>query len=430
MNQLDQAARIALVDYLAQQLEQSGKTDLSTVMESGQLQTALAAFEVTEDQLAVLADYRAKLKAAKAIQRKGAADDEASKAVLGGGFTVDGDSVKNKFGDEITDIADIIRGMGVDLESGDAAQARKDANEKQRMSGTITEALNAWVQGSLFESALAPTGTLNQILKWVSKSEFDPEKMAKDEEDRLKAVTDAQAKVEAATAAKDEATRNSGGAVTSEVTAAAAAESVAKAELAGVGVAPRKGTSVVSSAFAARYKEGAKDAGEAGQITSSILDAAFKEYQDILDIATVSRNFGSPELLSPELQAIALQKGILKKGERGNLEETGKYYDVRSAAKEAAESAAATISGIPMKASPIFGRKEPFKLTAVEDAFISKDGSMYRGPSADNILMFKDGGPLDPRNGGGGGGVVININGGDQAMVYRTVARAMRAAQA
>ena len=54
---------------------------------------------------------------------------------------------------------------------------------------------------------------------------------------------------------------------------------------------------------------------------------------------------------------------------------------------------------------------------------------MYRGPSADNILMFKDGGPLDPRTGGGGGGVVININGGDQAMVYRTVARAMRASQ-
>ena len=43
--------------------------------------------------------------------------------------------------------------------------------------------------------------------------------------------------------------------------------------------------------------------------------------------------------------------------------------------------------------------------------------------------MFKDGGPLDPRTGGGGGGVVININGGDQAMVYRTVARAMRASQ-
>jgi hypothetical protein len=43
--------------------------------------------------------------------------------------------------------------------------------------------------------------------------------------------------------------------------------------------------------------------------------------------------------------------------------------------------------------------------------------------------MFKDGGPLDPRTGGGGGNVVININGGDQAMVYRTVARAMRATQ-
>ena len=64
----------------------------------------------------------------------------------------------------------------------------------------------------------------------------------------------------------------------------------------------------------------------------------------------------------------------------------------------------------------------------VDDAFISKDGAMYRGPSADNILMFKDGGPLDPRT-GGGGSVVINVNGGDQAMVYRTVVRAMRAAE-
>jgi hypothetical protein len=430
LNQLDMASRIALVDYQAQKLsEESGKS-LSQVMESGMLQTALTAFEVTEEQLAVLTDYRAKLAAAKKIQGKGTADDDASKAVLGGDFTVEGDSVKNKFGDEITDIADIIRGMGVGIESGADAQARQDANEKQRMSGTITAALEAWVQGSLFESALAPTGTLNQILKWVSKSEYDPEKMAKDEEARQKRVTDAQAKVEAATAAKEEALRTSGGAVTSEVTAATEAESVAKATLAGAGVAPRAGTSVVSSDFAAKYKENSASAGDAGKITSSVLDAAFKEYQDILDIFTVSRNLGVPELLSSEQQALALKTGIFKKGERGNLEDTGKYYEVRSAAKKAAESAAGTISGVPMQASPVLGGTTPFNLTAVDDAFISKDGSMYRGPSADNILMFKDGGPLDPRNGGGGGGVVININGGDQAMVYRTVARAMRAAQA
>ena len=69
-----------------------------------------------------------------------------------------------------------------------------------------------------------------------------------------------------------------------------------------------------------------------------------------------------------------------------------------------------------------------FNLTPIEDAFFS-GGKVYRPHDRDSALFFQDGGPMDPRGGGGRGNVVININGGDQALVYRTVARAMRAAR-
>lgn len=388
MNKLDMAGKILMMDYQARALEAQGQP-LESATSKATLQQFLGALGLDEDQLEPILRYRQYADMVESIRGgKGTQTDKETLERLG--FTVQDDKVM-KGDDEIRDLADVVYGLGVaTAESEESKQARADAVQRQRMQGTITEALNAWVQGSLFESALAPNGLLGEILKWISDGEKDPERMEEERRARIAAIESAQAgldDVRARTEGDDSPTARS---------ARADAEAM-----------------VAGAQFGARLTPGVG-------VSEKELDKA------------VGRSSDVGVLLAKELSAY--QQAAV-----GAMTGRGDGFDDK--AKADLESLASTVLGRPVEAS--FDVKGGVKITPtetptptpatdvqdVQDAFISKDGAMYRGPSADNILMFKDGGPLDPRTGGGGGNVVININGGDQAMVYRTVARAMRATQ-
>jgi hypothetical protein len=386
MNQLDMAGKILLMDYQARIMEKDGAR-LEDAATKATLQKFMETIGLDETQLEPLLRYRQYAAAVERVRAPGAETVTDRTMLEGQGFTVAGDRVM-KGDKEIRNLADVVYGLGVQMESEEAAQTRRDATEKQRMQGTITDALNAWVQGKLFENALADQGLLGQILKYVSKDEYDPEKMAAAREAKIAALEKAQTGLDEARA------------ITEEDGSPAARATLADAE---AGMA------------AARFGAG---------LTSGV-GVSGRELE-----SAVGRSSDIGVLLAEELSAY--QQAAV-----GAMTGRGAAFD--DEAKKQLEALASELLGRPVEAS--FDVKGGVKITPTEtptptpatdvkDAFISKDGAMYRGPSADNILMFKDGGPLDPRTGGGGGGnVVINIHGGDQAMVYRTVARAMRAAQ-
>jgi hypothetical protein len=402
MNQLDMASKLALMDQQLKIMEGQGVTAESATGKAT-AQKFLEALGLNEELLEPLLRSRQYLAAAGRV-REGTGTDTDTAMLTGAGFKVEGRSVKDQSGREISDIADVYRGLGVKMDSDE--QTRKDrssAIEKQRMQGTITDALNAWVQGSLFENALAPTGMLGQILKYISDDEYDPEKMARQREAQEKALVDAQNRVEAAQAKVDEAVLDSDRMAAED---ALAAEKTKQESAKLAAQLPATGAPI---ADVLAKLPGAESPDIAGQPTgvAGVVGATAQDYYAATDRLT-------------ELEA-RRAKGA---GVQANIDAT--KADIAAAQKNLQSTLGAVGANVEVRDGMVF----PAAPTAVDDAFISKDGAMYRGPSADNILMFKDGGPLDPRTGGGGGGnVVININGGDQAMVYRTVARAMRASQ-
>lgn len=401
MNQLDMASKLALMDQQLNIMEGQG---ISAESATGKAtaQKFLEAIGLNEEMLEPLLRSRQYLAAAERV-RGGTGTDTDTGMLTAAGFRVGDKSVKDQAGREISNIADVYRGLGVKMDSDE--QTRKDrasAIEKQRMQGTITDALNAWVQGSLFENALAPTGMLGQILKFVSDDEYDPEKMARQREAQEKALVDAQNRVDAAQQKVDTAVLDSDRIAAED---ALAAEKT-KQESAKLATSlPATGAPI---ADVLAKLPGADALDTAGQPTgvAGVVGATAQDY------------YAATDRLK-ELEAKRAKGAVVQT----NIDAT--KADIAAAQKNLQSTLGAVGANVEVRDGMVF----PAAPTLVEDAFISKDGAMYRGPSADNILMFKDGGPLDPRTGGGGGGVVININGGDQAMVYRTVARAMRASQ-
>jgi len=418
MNKLDMAGKLLMMDYQASIMEKEGAS-LESATSKATLQKFMEALGLDEDQLEPLLRYRQYAQAVDRVRAPGEATETDKKMLTSQGFTVEGDKV-TKDGKEIKNLADIVYGLGVQMESEEAAQARRDATEKQRMQGTITDALNAWVQGKLFENALADQGLLGSILGYVSKGEFDPAKTAADRDKKQREFDEATQRAEDARAAREKAERESGGKATPGLADAQKAESQATYDQATAQVraglmGPEFSSDKVSSLFGrTEYGRGEGQAvltsykeAEAGyQAAYAVyLDAKKEARQEAAEVAQSGVRPPNPE---SDARVVAAKEAMDKAGV--NLASLGK-----------------AMTG--MNLTPQIGAGG-IQMTQVQDAFISKDGAMYHGPSADNILMFKDGGPLDPRTGGGGGNVVININGGDQAMVYRTVARAMRAAQA
>jgi hypothetical protein len=404
MNQLDMASKLALMDQQLKIMEGQGVTAESATGKAT-AQKFLEALGLNEELLEPLLRSRQYLAAAGRV-RGGTGTDTDTTMLTGAGFKVEGRSVKDQSGREISDIADVYRGLGVKMDSDE--QTRKDrssAIEKQRMQGTITDALNAWVQGTLFENALADQGLLGTILKVISKGEYDPEKMAKQREAQEKVLVDAQARVDAAQGKVDTAVLDR------DRIAAENALAYEKQKLDVAKVATTLSPEGTPIADVLTQLPGAETLDTTGQPTgiAGKVSGPGQAYQEAYERAALARRGGQVA------------------DHNGGLVAPAAIYAVEAAAASALES---TLGAMGAPVSVRDGKVFSADPTAVEDAFVSKDGAMYRGPSADNILMFKDGGPLDPRTGGGGGGnVVININGGDQAMVYRTVARAMRASQ-
>lgn len=384
MNKLDMAGKILMMDYQARALEAQGQS-LESATSKATLQQFLGALGEDEDQLEPILRYRQYAAAVGRIRGgEGTPTDQETLERLG--FTVQDNKVM-KGADEIRDLADVVYGLGVaTTESEESKQARADAVQRQRMQGTITEALNSWVQGSLFESALAPNGLLGEILKWISDGEKDPERMEAERRAGIAAIERAQAGL-------DDVREFTEG---DDSPAARAIRADAEAKVAGAQFGARLTPGVGVSG-----KELGKAVGRSSDVGMALANQ-LSAYQQAAATATARRRSEIDDEAKTQLEALASE--VLGRPVEAS-------FDVKGGVKI---TPTATPTPTP---------------TPVQDAFISKDGAMYRGPSADNILMFKDGGPLDPRTGGGGGNVVININGGDQAMVYRTVARAMRATQ-
>lgn len=407
MNQLDLAAKLELMDMQLKLMEREGKKP-EEALRSATGQKFLEAFGLTEDQIVPLLRGQAYREAVNRVRSPGEASPGDIETLKGAGFTVAGDKVFDKFGREVESIGDVFRGLSASMESAQTAEDRRVANERQQMQGTITDALNAWVQGSLFENALADAGLLGQILKFISDGEYDPERIARERETKTAALAAATERKERADAAL-QAGPNMTPLLPGEEAGPGLMELEAEARAADIGRAGAKaGLGITASgqnanAVLAELAMG----GESGQ-------AAMAQIQPLVTAYEEANKKAALAILNPEYATEYPLAHI-------------EYLQ----AKAQLEKAISEITGRPLE---VFGQMPgdtTFKpATKVNDAFISKDGAMYHGPSADNILMFKDGGPLDPRTGGGGGGnVVININGGDQAMVYRTVARAMRAAE-
>ena len=385
VNKLDQAGKILMMDYQARALEAQGQS-LESATSKATLQQFLGALGLDEDQLEPILRYR---QYADMVGRiRGGTGTQTDKETLERqGFTVQDDKVM-KGADEIRDLADVVYGLGVaTAESEESKQARTDAVQRQRMQGTITEALNAWVQGSLFESALAPNGLLGEILKWISDGEKDPERMEAERRARIAAIESAQAGLDDARAFTEGDDSPTARAIRADAEAKVAGAQFGAKLTPGVGVSEKELEGAVGRSS------------DVGMALAKQLSA----YQQAAVGVRTGKGDGFDDEAKAQLEALASE--VLGRPVEAS-------FDVKGGVK------------ITPTATPT-----PTPATDVNDAFISKDGAMYRGPSADNILMFKDGGPLDPRTGGGGGNVVININGGDQAMVYRTVARAMRATQ-
>lgn len=408
MNKLDMAGKILMMDYQASILEKASPEGLESATSKATLQQFLGALGLDEDQLEPILRYRQYAAAVGRVREPGQETETDRKTLEGLGFKVEGDKV-TKDGQEIKNLADIVYGLGVNMESADAAEQRRLASEKQRMEGTITAALNAWVQGKVFESALAPTGLLGKILGFVSDGAFDPEKFAKEQEERDERAARSAEEADRKRKEREALEAKTGGKATPEVLAARAKEVEAQRKAAGaqalttLGSTGFSGKAAKASLSATEF--GGTEEGKADIAKLTAAETAYKEKYAAASAAVKSVGTGDKQRY--------VSNPVMDKE--------------RDQAQQELQALMESILGKKVEARL---EGENIKYTPVQDAFISKDGAMYHGPSADNILMFKDGGPLDPRTGGGSGNVVININGGDQAMVYRTVARAMRAAQA
>lgn len=417
MNQLDMAGKLLMMDYQATILENKGKGSLESATSRATLQQFMSVLGLDEDQLTPLLQYRQYAKAVERVRRPGEAEESDVKMLQDAGFTVEGDRVLSKDGKEIESLADVVYGLGAKMESADAAADRQTAIERQRMQGTITDALNAWVQGELFENALADQGLLGQILTYISDGAFDPNKVAAEREQKQRDFSASSERVEAAKAAREEVVKSSGGdKSTSEYDAAQRqveaatfqqAQSAVRAGIIGDTVTSDKLGELFGQT---EYGKSSSELVEYRSAEQRYLDA-YNAYQAALNDAREKAD--KNDKINPDTYPTVVAA-------RTKMEE----------AQAGLAGFAQELSGVSMQPSvdPASGQVQ---LKQVNDAFISKDGTMYHGPSADNILMFKDGGPLDPRAASGPTTYnVININGGDQALIYRTVTRAMQAAKA
>ena len=382
-----------------------------------------------EDQkgmLAIAINQQEILKLVQA-QQAGMGTESGVAALKEYGLMVDGASVTSKSGNVIQDMADVLAASS-DFGALSAPKDEAAGAAMKQQENSITNALNAWVKGEVFDTALGNAGFLQQILGFVSQKPIDPEKLRAEQEAKATkletargATAAAKEKLDAATTAAQGVSAgtplaNAQAAAQKKYDTAAAAEAAVK-----TGTRIQKGRTY--SADDLRELQGESGANLKGapgtrggpSVDFEKADAAWQIYPRIEKI--VYRD--GLDSLSEANQAKGQREGWIKNGEFS----ADKFSSVSYAAKLAAEAAAtAAAGGLPMKLS---GDRTTY--TPVNDSLIMANGEMYRPASDDNILTFKDGGPLDPARSGGGGPVTININGGDQAMVYRTVTRALQA---
>ncbi len=390
---------------------------------SGEDQKGMLAIAINQEQI---------LKLVK-DQQASKGTDSGVAALRAYGLVVDGTgdtSVTSKSGDLIENMADLLAATS-DFGALSAPQGEAAGAAMKQQENSITNALNAWVKGEVFDTALGNAGFLQQILGFVSEKPIDPAKLQKQQEE--KAATLATA-VERETAAKEKLNE-----ATTAARGVEAGSPLANAQAAAQKDYDKATAGVARATVGAQIQPGRpytltdiadmlKNAGGEGK-GGTLITSADTEYQKYLrlndSLASVSVLGRNDTTLSTENKSLGLSEGWLTQEATGTVVHHRALRERRDKAKSAAEAAVAAATGQQVTASP--GESGQSTYTAVQDSLITANGEMYRPASDDNILTFKDGGPLDPTRGGGGGPVTININGGDQAMVYRTVTRALQA---
>ena len=441
MDNLNATSKMLLLEgKLGVLRKEAGKGALGDAQTSATLQTFLGelAPEMSgEEQKGMLDIFIAQEKLLDFVKnvQAGKATSTEQGALRDAGLTIDGKTVKSASGKIIDDLTALLE-SNAEFAKLNAPKDEGTGAAMKQQENSITNALNAWVKGEIFETALSPSGLLGQILKFMPDSKFNPEKEAKRQEAQAKRIQDAVTKSEAAKTDLDKATGAAQGLDADSPQAAAAAVAktafdTAKTEetAAKAGAKIRTGRTYSAEDFKAVV-------GDQGA-TSAAFDMASTQYQTIADSYTQSSGLSDAGALTPAQIAAGKAAGWLfdDPANKGAYTiEPAKYYAALRDSKKALEGIAGLMTGAPMSASVASptGAPQPFTLGAadalsVNDSLITANGKMYRPASDDNILTFKDGGPLDPARSGGGGPITININGGDQAMVYRTVTRALQA---
>jgi len=438
MNKLSAAQKMELIHAELEVLKQQNvkPEDIQT---NANFQTFLGALipeMAGEDQPAMLqmAIHQQEILKLVKEQQAGTGTEAGVAALRAYGLLVDNkddNSVTSKSGNLIENMADLLAATS-DFGALSAPQGEAAGAAMKQQENSITNALNAWVKGEVFDTALGNAGFLQQILGFVSEKPIDPAKLQKQQEE--KAATLAAA-VEKQTAAKEKLD-----AATTTATGEPVGSPLANAKVAAQKDLDRATAGVTRAKVGAQINQGqpynaadiaglltsaggGSNGGQAGAQVSKTT-AEYQKYLNIADILAVGTGSGS-ESLSNENKALGLREGWLTQGAYGYGADQGTLARKLQEAKAAAEAAVGAATGQQVTATP--GENGQPTYTTVQDSLITANGEMYRPASDDNILTFKDGGPLDPTRGGGGGPVTININGGDQAMVYRTVTRALQA---
>lgn len=351
------------------------------------------------------------------------------------GFAISGTSVTRGTGDEmrqIEDIGDIYQTMdeATELTSKGQSEQEKQAQMMYDVTHSIFNVLDTEIKQALFETNTILDDMFSSDASGAAQASRERRAAAKASRQRLAASSSTAAALEPQVA-ELEAKLKTGTYASSE---AREADQTRLTEL----------KTQLAAAKGETYREAGADLGtsaveDTGWFSQSVFNADPQAVRTALN-----RYVGLGTSESQQLEQLLTQYGDQWQDREENPKSGLSTLDwlKRGGLTEPMVQTAQQIKNLvnemgrqaehPFSISPPAPNQSQWVVNPIEDAFFS-GGKVYRPHDRDRALFFQDGGPMDPFGRGGGGGrgnVVININGGDQALVYRTVARALRASQA
>lgn len=324
--------------------------------------------------------------------RRGKGTEQDRSALESAGFTVQGNSVMGPMGQMISDVGDLAVAIS-DIAASRATPETQTQSEGQKMAAsvsTIATIMETWSRNKLFENSL--TAGRGYIWKWAKQALGDELQAPNLEQIRALNST------------------------IMDTTEKRASELSTKAEQA---TTPEESAALMKEAERVR---------NLGQEVASMGSLGSVKFNDLIE------NLPSAKA-SPEIQRLLEERSKIVSDESQNAAGMNRYPSFKGADSIEQEilNLIAAETGVTVKSN--FGESiSAADTTATISApaatpaqdFIYRPGMPIQKFSPnDTVFGIKHGGPLA----GGGGGVTININGGDPAVVYSTVVKALRAAQ-